>query len=735
MATNWSEILKNAKFEDVDKDLNGIPSTLAASYKPEKYKERSAAAVDPRYQGTLAKIASTLSGVVRGGTFGLLDPMTKAVYPAGAKILEKSKAVNPKESAVGELVGTVGSAFTNPATAGKAGIGLLRAGIKGSKLLPTLARNAIMTGTAAVPQAAGELAQGEKAGTVAGNFAKSMATGTALGTATETLLGKLPNILSKLKKTATATAVREGLDIDPRSFKNAATIGGKIKGGTVRERAKGLGSDLIELMNKEGVRDEASKEAWLAAQKARWKDVDTAFDTAQEVFSGNNPNAKFIQNTLIDKINAHPQIQSVIEENPENGVKMVQELLDVSDKKKGIANIREYLQRQADLAYKPGATVELSEKARAAKAIRSVIDDAFVPPELKADYSKYRAIDDALTREDLRMPKTFSTGSQTAGRMIGSGLAGGVLGGSAGGVDTSDPNWLKKLALKSAGGFVAGSLVPRIGSAVANKLTGRLAARIAPLIPELGAKAGGEAGSLVSRLGARAIQPEEAATIASTGEEQPQTPTEAKTDQSIQEQEQTAQPENISAAKEATNSAWADTVRARLNTLYDTYLSDYSDEISREEFFRQADELTDHFDPRKTAGFIFTDKNEKENYLRSYDAALRFQGLQGQYQGKDFIGEALQPGKILGIPSGIGAKGTDEQIAYNQLRDWAVSLMTEKGKAPAKATIDQVSKDLDTIIGMKIPAERKRQLVIDHLANYGLNVEQLMKYGQLGGIG
>jgi hypothetical protein len=318
--------------------------------------------------------------------------------------------------------------------------------------------------------------------------------------------------------------------------------------------------------------------------------------------------------------------------------------------------------------------------------------------------------------------------------MIGSGLAGGVLGGVSG-IDPSDPESLKRALARSAIGFAAGSIAPRAGAAIANRLTGRLAARIAPLIPELGAVSGSRAGAVASKLGGRTVQPEQIAAVASAPAGSPEKP--AATDQSIQQQEQAA-PENVSAAKEATNSAWGQTVRQKLDTLYDAYIApQYGDMMSREEFISQIDQMTDHFDPRKTAGAIFTDKDERENYLKSYEAALRLQNYQKEYTGKgqDFIGEALQPGRILGIPAGsIGAKGVDERIAYNQLRDWAVSLMTEKGKAPAKATIDQVSKDLNTIIGMKIPPERKRQLVIDHLANYGLNVEQLVRFGQLGGV-
>jgi hypothetical protein len=727
---NWKDIFgQNAKFDKVDGDMAGIPGMFAQNYNPAGYQTRTAPAPqqDPRYQGTLAKVASALSGVVRGGMFGLLDPITKAVYPAGAKVLKESQAANPTESAAGELAGTVGSAFLNPASAGKAGIGALRAAIPGAKLLPMAVRNAVLTSTTAIPQAAGEIAQGEGVGKATGNFARNMAVGTVLGTAAEGVIGKLPGLLGKLKKITTNTAVREGLGIDPRSFKNAATIGGKVQGVAARERGAGLAEDLVSLMNNEGIHSEAEKEAWLAAQKLKWQGVDQAFDASGKKVSD-----------FADQIAQHPTIQSVIQENP-TGAQMVQDLVGVADKKSGIANIRDYLQRQADFAYKPGATIDIAERARAAKAIRETIDGAFVPPELKADYSKYKAIDNALTREDFRMPKTFSANSLTAGRLTGINLAQGFLGGAAGGASAGspqEPGWAGRALGRTALGFAAGSLAPRVGSAIANKLTGRLAARIAPLIPEIAARTGEGTGGAIAKLAGRIGGGAEQAVAGPAATPAPTTPAEAQ----VQQQEAVSPPEHVAAAQEATNSAWGDTVRQKLDGLYDAYLSQYGDVITKDEFLQQAKELTNNFDPRKTAGFMFTDKTEKENYLRSYEAALRLQNLQKQYQGGNFVGEALggsSPLDVLPLTQSrvLGThKSIDEKVAYNQLRDWAVSLMTEQGKPAAKTTIDQVSKDLDTIINMRIPAERKRQLLIDHLANYGLNVEQLTKYGQLGGI-
>lgn len=745
-------MFKNAKYEAVDDSLNGIPSLLASKYDPTRYQARqsgvqtsatpaaspaatsqaaSSPSADPRYQGTLAKVASALSGVVRGATFGLLDPITKKVYPAGGKILEESKAANPTESAIGEMAGTVGSAFLNPA-AGAAGVGALRAALPGARILPMAARNAVLTATTALPQAAGQIANGEGVGKAAGEFARNMGAGTVLGTAGEKVLSKLPEILGKVKKIATNTAVRQGLDIDPKSFKNAATIGGKIRGSAARGRAEDLGSDLVDLMNREGIHSEAEKEAWLAAQKAKWGDVDKAFDQSGAKVSD-----------FYQSINADPVVQGFLTTHGQAGKEKLQQLIEQADKKAGIGDIRKFLQDRIDYFRKSPKDLVDADLADVTKAVRDAVDSAFVPPELKAQYSQYKAIDDALTREDFRNPKTFSVGSQTAGRMIGQGLATGAVGGATG-FDPNDPDSLRRVLTRSALGFVGGSLAPRAGVAIGNALTGRLAARLAPLIPEItitGERIGPAAAKLAGRIGGAADQT--AAPAAASSQTGPDASPEVPTETRVQTEEQKAAPENIAAAKAATNSAWGETVKQKLDALYDAYIApEYSDLLSREDFMAQMNQLTNGFDPKKTAGFVFTDKTEKENYLRSYEAALRLKNLQKQYQGGQggFIDEALGGGSALD-PIALTQsrvlgthKNLNEKMAYNQLRDWAASLMTEQGKPVAKATLDQVSKDLDTIINLRVPAARKRQLLVDHLANYGLNVDQLMKYGQIEGV-
>ncbi len=770
MANFWDQF-RAQSYEDLDKSLGGIPSLLAQKVDPTGYQQRKAqrdavlqqaaadklatesAAQAPAVAQQNAEAQSAAGGATAAGTgfaqglMPIAGQLVKVPHSylndlarragVAAPVVDPQEA-HPVASTIGNVAGTVTGALAQPAV-GKMASEAIPA-LAGRKVMPLLIRNALTAVQGAVPGAIADIQKGtQSAGQAVGDFAKNVGIGTAVGSSLEAILGKLPAVMSRIKKGTQAAAVREGLGIDPRSLRAAASMGGKVKSaGAVRGRAQDIEEGLIDLMNKEGVVDEPSREAWIAAQKLKWQGVDKAFDESGAKVSD-----------FADKIKADPTVASYLQEYGPEGEARLNDLISKADQKAGIGDIREFLQKRIDFMRKNPKDMIDADTADVAKTIRDTIDGAFVPPELKADYGKYKAIDAALTRDDLKLKQPFSVGSQTAGRMIGSGLAGGVLGGATG-VDPNDPDYLGKVLGRSAIGFAAGSVAPRIGAAVANRLTGRLAAKIAPLIPKVGemGSAGSKVGGLVSRLGEEeAARVPNLAPVASAPETQPQTQSEAKSQASIDQAEQISTPEHVAAAKDATNTAWQESVKSKLDAMYDTYLSQYSDIISKDDFFKQADQLTNHFDPRLTAGAIFTDQTEKENYLKSYEAALRLQGIEKEYtgQGKDFLSEALSPGRprligsgaLLGTsvaPALINPKNVNERVAYDQLRDWAASLMTEQGKAPAKETINQVSRDLDTIIGMKIPPERKRQLVIDHLANYGLDVRRLTEYGHLGGI-
>jgi hypothetical protein len=701
----------------------------------------------------MAKIASALSGVVRGGTFGLLDPITKAVYPAGAKILEKSKAANPTESAAGELVGTVGSAFTNPATVGASGIGALRAAIPGAKLLPTLARNAIMTGTAAVPQAAGELAQGEGAGKVAGNFAKNMALGTALGSGAEGLARGGSRVLNGLQAKAMGLSSAD-LQKALQGGAKAAGLGKAAQSGYAASHGEDLLKKVVDLGNKNNAYTRTGKQKILSWITDGYGKLASLYDKAGEKVADN-----------LDSVISHPSIQEAIPKFGQDGVDNT--ILDLSGKvdqmgwTKGRLWLNDFI-RASKVEKDPENIIKL--KGAVAEAIKDHMGqqadklgsvarnqgvDITPLDDLDKMYGASRAFNKTLGKGEGSIPTSFVSGSDTSARsgilakMIQPGLgalSGGSLAAGSQAPPQSPEEWLPYIG-KVAGASLLGGALNRVGAKVGNVALGRMAQLVSKALPT--------AERLAPRIAGRAMGGGVETPVLANSEQNQSTgsiPASSPADRSVQQQEQIAEPEHIAAAKEATNSAWSDTVREKLDALYDAYLSQYGDIITMDDFLKQADELTNHFDPRKTAGFVFTDQAEKENYLKSYEAALRLQNLQKEYTGnkQDFIGEALNPGRarlldpgnLPGMPTHLmgGAKNANERIAYNQLRDWAASLMTEQGKAPAKATIDQVSKDLDTIIEMKIPAERKRQLVIDHLANYGLNVEQLMKYGQIGGL-
>jgi hypothetical protein len=684
-------------------------------------------------------------GNIVAGTAGALSGATLGATDAAAKLLgnreqlEKLKAQYPVATIAGNVAGGIGSSFALPG----AGQALAAKGIlAGKSVLPTLARAGLNAASFAVPTAITQAIATDDLGQASKDLGINLAVGTVLGAGMDVFFRKLPAILSWIKKRMTNTAIREGVGIDPRSLKSAATINGKIKGGAaVRGRATDIKEDLISLLNKGEIGDELQKELWVAGERAKWSKVDDAFDAAQQAYSTTKPNS-FVKDTFSQQIVGDPQIISVIQENPTSGAKLVQELVDVSDKKNGLANIREYLQRQVDAGFRPGATVEVAEKARAAKAIRDIVDAAFVDPALKADYAKFKAIDNALTREEFRMPKPFAVGSQTAGRMLATGVAGGMLGGTTA-INPEDPEWLRKAATRAGIGFVAGSLVPRLGASVANKLSGNLAARLAPLVPEIGAAAGrnlaaigGKAATAATKFmgggGAEKVAGllggESAARAAiNAGPSPEQTPAETPADASVAQSEAQATPEAVQAAREKVNTAYSDRVMQALQqdwvNIFAGPFAQYG--LKYEDFVQMVGSVTGGFDdPKKTARIVFRDKPEREQFLRDYDAALRF--------GQQDVGAALEYAAPQGIVSSITSpRPATSNLAHKNLIDY-LSSVSQGGKEASEADRKRIEERIRIIAGMKIPQEQKKKMVEEMLASYGIDLSRLSGMGLYG---
>ncbi len=727
MAKYWQNLDAPA-FSALDKSWQGIPTVIAKGYDPKKYTERKALTTAPAAAKPtlMEKIATGMGSFVKGGTFGVLDALNRKINPKLQAKIEEMRQQNPEIAKWSELGGAVTTGFTNPATVG-AGFGAgLKALIPGSRMLPTLARSAIQTATTSVPTAIGELANTGNVGETAKHLAINTGLGALGGAAVEKLLAGAPKLVGALKRKAN-DQVLIAAGIDPRSLRNVVQFGplGK-KAGAMLKRVEQLKDEAAEFITKNGAWFRNAKLKAIQEGADAWQAIDDQFAAA--LASGAKP-SKIIEKTLpqhvdLQYLNSVPGLKKTATE-------YAKEFLGQIDQIDDLPTIRRLLQDEINLAVTKGQTITARSRGYVAQAIRDSLDAAFVPDELKAAYPVLKLLKEAQAKADMRLdPLIGAANSATAARTGvmdllkkgtkdtgGGAILGGIATSRTSGFDPNDPETWPKALGRIALGTVAGGALNKAAPRLFNTILGGTAGAARAFTPDLTKLA--EAAPAIGGAASRIIGGGAAQKLAGTGEAE----VPAAADAAVQQAEAAAGPEAKEQAKEQVNTAWADRIRSKLDGMYDMYIApQYGAEMSREQFIAAIAQATDNFDPRYTAGAIFPEKKEREQYLRSYESAMKLQTID--------LEQALEGNRGV---LGLGGKDTETSIAYDKLRDFSAGLMAEPGKMPEKRVLDQVTAEINSIIGMKIPLARKKQLIRDHLANWGLDLDKLAEYGLVGG--
>lgn len=344
-------------------------------------------------------------------------------------------------------------------------------------------------------------------------------------------------------------------------------------------------------------------------------------------------------------------------------------------------------------------------------------------------YGGYKSLQRNLARRMGKPTQSMVGGSEsTAGIGTGAALA-GMMGGTPAAAIT-----------KVAGMTALAPLIKRGMGVVTNEVLGRSAAAFDMLgqniakmggansLPGIAARAIGSA----TNVGGATIP--DAASAPRPGEN-PQAIIASST-----QSEDAAHPQVQQAAKQQTNNAWSDAIKDRLSAIYDSMIApQYGDLMSRDDFFQAADQMTNHFDPHLTAGFVFKDKPQALAYLKSYDTALKLQGMNLNQALSSGGGGQLNPLNNPGasaIVNPIAAAITvrsehtpESEMALENLKNIIVQHATPYGGKPDSATINQISKMIDGIAASRIPPQMKIQRLREDLQQYGIDYDQLTKYG------
>jgi len=738
------EKIGDPAFKQFDSRLNGLPSVLAQKYNPAPYEARkaeraappsAAQAPAPDVPEWLKGIASFNQGVVEGVPFvkSVLNKL-KLIPESQRKLMEESKKEKPGANILGSIAGGLGSTGAVPAVSAIAG----GSGLAAKGILPALARGAINTAPTALPSTISQAIETGDVGKAVKGGLGQLAGGAVLGAAGEAL-GGLLNKGWKAARNWLNTKVNAAAGVRSREVMKTASEGLFGKLGVTPGKIEDVNEKVADAISRAGGPGKGAIKDFLADQGAIWDDIDRAWQAS----------GKTIDDFLPDVVN-HPDVMEALTSNiadPMTGkayAQYAQDVLnDVVSRTKGADNLasvrkmlwdgmKQGLKRQNTAGHL--GTIEADING----ALRDAIDNAFVPANLKAEYPALLVLKKSLAWNEARTLAT-AAGSPTAPRQFlknmlsgaqqyGPGVAlGGVVGATQ--FDPKDPTTWPRALGSMAGISLGGAALNKLFAKAATQGTGRLAGLLRDILPKalpaglekaapaigsiLGSRGGSAAIGALQRQAGEQEQPEAAPEIEG-GKEPAET--------SIEKTEATTSPEAKETAKEQVNAAWADRIREKLNGMYDLYIApQYGSMMSRDQFVAAIAQATDNFDPRYTAGAIFPDKQEREHYLRSYESALKLQDID--------LEQALEGNRGV---LGLGGKDTETKIAYDQLRDFAAGLMAEPGKMPEKRVLDQVTAELNAIIGMKIPLARKKQLIRDHLANWGLDLDKLSQYG-LGG--
>lgn len=740
-------------YDKVNENTGGI-----ADYVKSVGQKLGEQARNPLSDPQTAPVLAGMQGFTNAMTGGILGAAQQKIAP-NENLQGELESKYPVASGIGGGAGLAGQLAAIPVAPAA------EAGTAAAKILPTIGRNVLTAGAVSAPSA---VAQGIQTGDWGGALKQGLINtgiGAALGTGAEKVASAIPAVVNALKKTLTAQAIRGGLDIDTRALRKITTYGpiGKFA-GAVLDRVDDLKQQLVNLMvDHPQIKTELGRRNLVKQMDDQWGKVDNAFNAYQP------PEGIGKVRSFQNEILQHPLVQDAVNSNPEL-LGTLDDIINKADTGKNLASTRHILQKDyIDPSYAVGSKTDDEQVADLARGIHDVIDNHFVPDELKATYARDKVIKEALMREDLKLPVATQAGSPTFARLAASAAMGG-MGGGAGLLAGQDPGEaLRTAALTSAAGLIGG-VGGRVGSRLINKgmaggearlaqLLGRLpeselqgveqiAPRIAQLEPKFASMNQQAALQNVAtdqnqqpnvpqpaqapvptqitpaeltQTGAPAPAPTDASALLNPPTPEPPkvAPEHAEGVQQATLKEQELEPQQVAAAKDAARQPFEDSIKKKILNDWNTWQNPYKADFDT--FFEQAKASTNNFDPKNiNTAKIIAGPNYKD-YLKSYNVALNLQSL-----GKDLT-DAIG---YWGMPALLG--GAEAKEKHNQLVNTLYMAMTGEMKEPDKASRGQIENRLAALRKEHLTANSQKSKLMELLQNeYGVRFDMLRQYGAI----
>lgn len=369
----------------------------------------------------------------------------------------------PGPAKVGTIGGIIGSGIT-PGGGGAATLPLMAASAATS-----MAPFSILKGIDTYKET-GDIKKAVKDAAI--SEAEGTGGGVVLGGITEGLSRFLP----ALRRGVINQSLSGDIGVQGRQFaQNLKGIAGGKQPGSIIARANTLKEQIVELANATkgtplDISTETGKINFVNDVDQRW---DAQVDQSFNQFKQQGGSISDLRNSIY----SNSRIQETIDAHPEL-IDKLDGIIDHTSKTadiQGIGAARKYLREQViNLGSRPGASDDSYLAGELGKGVHDVIDENFVPQELKATYGRDKLVKQVLSAEEMKIPKIVKSGPETAARL------------------------LAHAAMTAGGAFVPGIGIPMaavgiggivndIASGVINKGLGKLATRI---VPHLGAMTG-----------------------------------------------------------------------------------------------------------------------------------------------------------------------------------------------------------------------------------------------------
>lgn len=669
---DWQDIAAGG-YSALNSALFGIPDILVKAASSDAYQRLQALRERNR--------AASLVGEIGG-----------ALIPTGGGLVKGAGAV-AKLAGRGLQAARLGRAAATAARVGQVAdtaADIIRTGRGVTGLRGAMTRGALASAEAIAPRLiAGEADLGEAG--------LSTALGAGIGGAFHGIgrvARRLPEFVDDAKKWADKTILKRA-NINDRVMRTQRAFMG--------DDISKYYAELADLAESRELHRGPELDKLVADVKSTWQRMGQSFDASD---------FKLDAQKVVDA----GDVAQAVRRDPTGMMSRVDDIISKTEATDGFVNKRKYLN---EILYDPSANID--EKKIARQVLTQIEEQAEKLTGLdigqaKTDWRLMKPFEAADILDDMRVAKGGLTGgSDTAFKLglAGMGVGSGIAGLNDVKENPDDPMaWVKLIGAGVLGGSLSGAAREKIGIALAKAIRKMPTDAIAEIAERISK---GKLAEVLSKLkieapavaGAKFITGKlaEGEALASPEGQAPIT-VESPEGQAVEEQKAKYGQEYVDRLGDAMVAYWAENFADSM---------DYSDYVSR------VAELTNDFDPKKTASFLYRDKGERTRFLRDLDVGQRLAG-------EDIVGAFDRGGLFQSILE--PAETARKKMKQSDIIDTIARLVTDEGNLPSEATKKTITADISAILDLDATPEEKKELLFAKLQDkYGMDYNSLRQMG------